>query len=209
MKIPRPRFMATLAADTVNEKNRTVDVTFYTGAAVPRFSWSKGEYMLAFDMTPAAVRMGALNGGTAPVLNSHNSYSLDAVIGVVERAELKEDNGVATIRFAADDEAAEGVWNKVKQGVIRNVSMGSYIHKMKDVTKDAEAKVREFLAIDWEPVEISLVAIGADPGAHVNMGDERTSIEVEVLGKQVLPVEPGDHGSIYRLAIEEARLRLF
>lgn len=209
MRIPKPSFMATLAAETIDGANRTVDVTFYSGANVPRFSWSKGEYMLRFDTRPAAVRMGSLQGGTAPVLNSHNSYSLDAVIGVIDGAEIKDGKGTATMRFASDDEVADRIWNKVQQRVIRNVSMGAYVHKMKDVTKDAEAKIREFLAVDWEPVEISLVAIGADPNAHVNMSGEQDSIEVELLGEQIHPVEPGERGLIHRLAIEEARLRLF
>lgn len=209
MKIPKPSFLATLAADTVNAEERTIDVTFYSGAKIPRFSWSKGEYILRFDTSPGAVRLGALNSGNAPVLDSHRSYGLSGVLGVVESAEIADGKASATLRFASGDDDVDRIWNKVEQKIIRNVSMGAYVHKMKDVTKDEDQKTREFLAVDWEPVEISPVALGADPGAHINMSAEEESIEVELLEEQVHTVQPDEPEPDHRLAIEEARLRLF
>jgi Caudovirus prohead serine protease len=179
VRIPRPSIIATLAAESANNDERTIDATFYSGAEVPRFSWLRGEYMLTLENKPGSVRLKALNSGSAPVLEAHSDFSTRDVLGVVEKGWLENGSAKATLRFVKNDSDADQVWNKIEQKVLRNVSMGVRIHKMKE-TSGSEDKVKSYLATDWEPFEISIVPIGADPGAHLEMAADAGEQEIEV-----------------------------
>jgi hypothetical protein len=191
LTIPKPQLRAKLAANTINEEDRTVDVVFYSGATVPMFSWERGAYNLSFEMKKSSIRLETLKGGAAPVLDAHNSYGNDAVLGVVESASLSDSQGVATIRFAKGDPRADAIWNKISQRVLKNVSMGAIIHRMKEVTPSEEDKKNTFLAVDWEPYEISVVPIGADKGAKIQMSEQQDTVVVEIEEKGVTLMEKG------------------
>jgi hypothetical protein len=174
IKISPPRLDATLSAAAGEDGARRVEVKWYTGATVDRMSWD-GRYTLQLSMDPAHVRMGRFQSGTAPVLDSHSDWSLSDVIGVVESADLK---GNATIRLA-DTPSVDETWAKVQQGIIRNGSVGAAIYKLQDVTPE-ESKMKQYLAVDWEPQEFSLVPVGADPNAGIRAAAQSGEIEVEV-----------------------------
>lgn len=178
VKMPLQALSVELSAESVNDEKRTIDAVFYSGAQVARMDWWTGEKsMLQFSLDPAHIRMGRLNSG-APVLNCHSAWSLSDVFGVVEKAWLEAGKGMATLRFS-DREEVEPVWRDVKNKILRNVSMGAAVHKLKDVTPD-ESKVKHFLAVDWEPMEISAVPIGADPGAGFLRDEQQQFTECEV-----------------------------
>jgi hypothetical protein len=159
----REMLAGSVRPDTANPKDRTIDVLWYSGAAVRRYNfWADEEYMLSFSMEPDAVKLGRLQTG-APFLNAHQDWKLTDQIGVVEKAWLSEGRGYATVRFSDRDDVTP-IWNDIKGGIIQNVSMGATINQRKDVTPKGE-KMRHYLATDWEPGEISAVPIGADPEA--------------------------------------------
>lgn len=161
-----------LSPDTMDEEKRTVDVVWTTGARVLRGFYDQFWEELSLD--PKHVRLERLNSG-APLLNSHNGFDLGGVIGVVESARLEKGRGVARVRFARaeDDPAADAIFRKIKDGIIRNVSVGYRINKMEKV-QDEAGKVPVFRAVDWTPHEISIVPIGADAGAGVR-GEQATN----------------------------------
>lgn len=173
IKISPPRLDASLAARS-EDGARRVDVKWYTGSTVERMSWD-GRYKLTLSLDPAHVRMDRFKSGNAPVLDSHSDYKLSDVIGVVESADL---NGNATIRLA-DTPSVDETWAKVQQGIIRNGSVGAAIYKLKDVTPE-DSKMKQYLAVDWEPQEFSLVPVGADPNAGIRAAAESGEVEVEV-----------------------------
>lgn len=180
IKIFKPRLDATLAAESANAADRTVQLQWYSGAAVRRYSFLRGEYTLQFSMDPAHVRLGALNSGRAPILESHSDWSTNDVLGVVEKGWLEDGKGRARARFAKNDEAADRVWNKIEQKILRNVSMGVTIHKLKETSKEDD-QIKSYLAIDWEPLEISVCAVGADRGAQMLSAEQPAEVEVELL----------------------------
>src|SRR3989339_485173 len=94
----------------------------------------------------------------APLLNSHSASDLVDVIGVVERAWLEGNEGRAVVRIDAGE---IDVLRKVKDGILRNVSVGYAVRKY----QIEEGDIPVYRAIDWEPMELSLVPIGADAGA--------------------------------------------
>jgi HK97 family phage prohead protease len=168
VSIPPMTRTGAFLSDTIDEESRTIELVFTTGAQVRRFDWFDGEYLEELSVKSGAVRMERLNNG-APLLDSHRSHSLDGMLGVVETAKIKKGEGIATVRFARGFEAAEKVWNLVKDGIVRNVSVGYRVHELNETKK--KAGVRVLRADDWEPYEVSLVAVGADAGAGIRSDD--------------------------------------
>lgn len=164
-------------------KDRRFALKWYTGATVTRHEYVSGEkYLLTLSMEPKHIRMGRLSSGKAPLLDSHGSNDLSQVIGVIESADT-EGNAVARMSKRA---GVTPYWEDVQAGIIRNASVGALVHKLKDVSrKDADGNVveREYLAIDWEPMEVSLVPIGADPraGMSAQLEDKNRFTEAEIV----------------------------
>lgn len=156
---------AEVAPGSVSEDKRTADIVWTTGARVLREPWFGEPYYEELSLDPAHVRMERLLNG-APLLNSHRADDLADVVGVVESASLQGDKGLATVRFAKDDPAAEAVFRKVRDGIVRNVSVGYRVHKLERIEAE-DGKPPVYLATDWEPYEISMVPMGADAGAGV------------------------------------------
>ncbi|MDO5757309.1 MAG: peptidase U35 [Rhodobacterales bacterium] len=154
---------------TVDEAARRFEVLWTTGAQVRRYSWMRDE---EFDeelvVSTDAMRLDRLNAG-APFLNSHGSWSLRDILGVVEEDSIRigGNSAFARIRMSERDDV-EDIWRDIKAGIIRNVSVGYRVHKFERVgsTERTDGGARAlYRAVDWEPLEISAVAIGADPGA--------------------------------------------
>lgn len=138
----------------------TVELVWSTGARVRRMDyWTGRKYDEELSLDPAHVDLSRLNGG-APLLDTHAAMSLENVIGVVERAWIVGEEGRATVRFSARNDVAPLVAD-VKAGIIRNVSVG-YSVRTYQIT---EGDIPVYRAIDWTPMELSLVPIPADAGA--------------------------------------------
>jgi len=152
-------------AETADEQARTVDVVWTTGARIRRRRLWDEDIDEELVVDAGAVRLDRLNAG-APFLNTHNAFDLDAIIGVVIEgsARIADGRGVATIRFSERDEV-EPIWRDVVSGIIRNVSVGYRVHKYEVEKRDGQPEL--WRAVDWEPLEISAVPVGADPGAHI------------------------------------------
>lgn len=190
MKVPRPVLSAELsprantqlggAATEATPQPREVEITIYSGATVPRYSSSRGQYELTLSTSPEHVRLDRLQSGRAPILNSHSDWSLSDVLGYMKSAELKDGRLVGSGALFSGDGDADSAWNKIQQGGLRNVSVGAAVYRMKDLSTE-EDKVKRYLAIDWEPLEVSLVPIGADPQAQINLREgEREWCDVDV-----------------------------
>jgi hypothetical protein len=154
-----------------NATSRTADITWTTGAAVSRISPGTGDsWIEELSCDPSAVRMGRLRSG-APLLDTHNRYSVAGVLGVVESAKMHGDKGTATVRFSKRAEV-DPIFQDVKDKIIRNVSVGYTVYRYDDVSTadDLRAGTRRLRAMDWEPSEISLVPVGADANAGVRGG---------------------------------------
>lgn len=167
MKIPRCILQGELSVAKSKDGARLANLKWYTGATVQRVTWGGEQYLLTLSMKPEHVRMERLQSGKAPLLDSHSDWSLKNVIGVIESADLK---GNARVRFSNRSEI-DGTWQDVQDGIIRNASVGTNIYKLKDITEkdeDGADKMKSLLAIDWEPLEVSMVPIGADRNAGLS-----------------------------------------
>jgi phage head maturation protease len=154
------------AVGSVDVAKRTVDVVWTTGSRVLRNSFWDGPFFEELGLDPSNVRMGRLTSGTAPFLADHDGSSVASTLGVIESARLEKGQGIATVRFAAEgiDPAADMVFKKIADGVVRNVSVGYRTFKLEKV-EGGDGNTPVFRATDWEPYEVSAVAMGADPSA--------------------------------------------
>src|SRR6266511_3073734 len=164
-----------LQPDSIDAEARTVEVVWSTGATVRRRDlWTGKRYDELLSLEPAHVDLSRLNNG-APLLNTHGAFDLAGVIGVVERAWIAHTVGAyegrATVRFSAREDI-EPLWQDVRAGIIRNVSVG-YVVRAYEVSEQ-DGQVPVWRAIDWQPVELSAVPVGADGGAGFRQGQDLT-----------------------------------
>lgn len=161
---PMLSLRAAVRPGSVDIDARTVELTWTTGAKGRRWSWDVGSYMEELDVSDGAVRLDRLNNG-APLLDTHNQYQLSAVLAVVERAWLDGGEGHALVRFSKREDA-DVVFKDVVDGILRNISVGYAVHRY-EVVEEEDDKLPTYRAVDWEPLELSLVPIGFDDGAKV------------------------------------------
>jgi HK97 family phage major capsid protein/HK97 family phage prohead protease len=148
----------TLAADgqrgaAVDDVNRTCQLAF--SSEEPVSMWYGSEIL---SHAPGAMRTG-VRQQTMPMLFNHDRNDL---LGVVESIEIGEDaTGRATVRFGKDE---RGAWamGQVNDGILVNVS---FMYRVFKWLEDTEADT--ITAVDWEPYEISLVTVPADPTVGV------------------------------------------
>ncbi len=190
-EIPPFCIRAEFAPSSINEENRSVEVTFSTGAQVKRFDWRTGEYFLEeLALGEENVRLDRLNSG-APVLDTHSGWSLSALLGTVQEgtAKVTGKKGLATLRFSRRDEVA-GIWRDVQDRIISKVSVGYVVHRYEE-TKGAGNKLAVRKAVDWEPYEISMVPMPADNGAQTRADMKPETHPCEIVTREVPdPVVP-------------------
>lgn len=157
---------------SINEETRTLEVVWTTETPVERWDfWSGERYMEVLDLGEVSVNMERMTT-RAPLLDSHTQWGTDGVIGVVERAWIENRQGLAVVRFLKDDERADKVWNKVRQGVLNKISVG---YSIEEFEESYDNGVRTLRAVRWTPLEISIVAVPADNDAAVRSADKRAS----------------------------------
>ena len=155
---------------SIDADARTVSLIFSTGAAVTRSDpWSGKQYREVLSLDPKHVRLERMNAG-APLLDGHAGWSVGDVLGAVEpgSARLEKGKATATVRFSRRD-AVEPVFQDVRDGILRSVSVGYRVQRFED-TGEARDGYPVMLATRWVPFEISMVPMGADAGARVQLG---------------------------------------
>lgn len=175
------RVRAAFSPDTLNEEQRTVDVVFGTDTPVRMYTWDGPVWeILSFERKH--VKMDRLERG-APLLDNHSRWGSvdDTVVGVVENARVDGKQGYATVRFS-NDEKGKRLLEKVKDGILRNISVGYTVSKYERTKAEKPGEMDTLRAIDWTPYEISLVSVPADANAQVRSeaGQDQFS-EVETI----------------------------
>lgn len=126
------------------------------------------------DHNPGSVDMARMKAG-APLLVEHDRSDQ---VGVIESASVRDKRGYAVVRFGNSARAKE-IFQDVKDGIRRLVSVGYRVTKM--VTEKVENDVETLRAVGWQPMEISIVSIPADPTVGIGRADttEPTTITIE------------------------------
>ncbi|MBX7116392.1 MAG: HK97 family phage prohead protease [Myxococcaceae bacterium] len=174
---------ASFTGSSVDAEKRTAEVVWTTGAKVLRTGWD-GNYYEELSLDPAHVQLERLNSGTAPLLVNHDGSDVNNVIGVVERAWLDGDKGLARVRFASDPEA-EKIFQRVAEGIIKNVSVGYRVDEWEDLGGDPPT----LRAVSWMPMEISAVSMGADAEAHFRSNIRKENKMSDIVGNEKARVD--------------------
>ncbi len=132
------------------------------------------------DHSPGAVDLQRINQ-IGCLLFNHNR---DAVIGKVNRAWLEGNRGMAEVEFDTDEQS-EVIFQKVKSGTLKGVSVGYRIDSLEEVQAGKTSADGRFtgpceIARKWWPFEISIVSVPAD--ATVGVG--RTATVCQEAGQQ-------------------------
>lgn len=143
---------------TINLEARTVEAIASTGA-----DYARGGFIERLDLS--GVDLSRLTG--APVLDAHRSASTRDQLGVVEAAEVRAEGLWVRLRFRST-EAAKQVLADIGEGTLRGLSIGYGVAEWKDGREGAR-RIRT--ATRWTPVEVSIVPVPADAGAHFRNGD--------------------------------------
>ena len=106
------------------------------------------------------------------------NHNVDYVLGKVVSVELDEEAHKlrAVVEFD-DDEESEKIYQKVKSGTLKGVSVGYRVSVWEDVEAGATSTNGRFIgpcsvAIRWEPMELSIVSVPADPTVGVGRSFE-------------------------------------
>lgn len=174
LELPLIGRQADVLPDTIDATAREVDIVWTTGAVVQRARWEGWDTIVEYDeelvISADAIRIDRLNSG-APFLDSHRSWGLESVIGSVVEGSVRIEGGqgMARIRLTSAEDAKDIV-HRILEKTVRHVSVGYRVHKYEITKKDGEREL--WRAVDWEPFEISAVAMPADAGAHIRSADK-------------------------------------
>lgn len=149
---------AKFTPSTFDPEAMTVEVVASTFAPVIRKD-ARGAY--EERLAQAGLDLSRLTG--APVLDGHRSGSARDVIGTVAGHRMEGESLIATIRLSAAPDAAP-IITRIQEGTIRGVSVGYRVSRWAE-SVDPATKSRVRTAVAWTILEISAVAIPADPGA--------------------------------------------
>ena len=156
----------------VEDKDRTFQLSF--SSEEPYERWFGPEIL---DHTDGAVDLERLNS-IGVVLYNHNR---DDVIGKIEKAWIEDGRGYAEITFDSDEES-EKIYQKVKGGTLKGVSVGYLVENWEEVMPGKQSEDGRFtgpcsIAKKWAPYEVSIVSVPADP--TVGVGRSLDSDEAE------------------------------
>ena len=118
------------------------------------------------------------------------NHKRDAVIGKVLRAWIENGRGLAEIEFDTDEES-EKIYQKVKSGTLKGVSVGYCVSVWEEVTANKISSDGRFngpaeIAKKWEVLEISIVSVPADSTVGVGRAEGNTGWLPEYYGQQFI-----------------------
>ena len=157
-----PRFMKRVVSidpkkNAIDMEDRRIELSFSSEIEVEQ--WYGREQLLHGNEN---VDMEWMSSGNAPLLDCHNQTEQ---IGVVEKAWLENNRGMATVRFSSS-EKAQSILRDIQEGIRSNVSVGYTVDTYTEVKeeKDSDTLLK---AIRWKPLEISIVSVPADHNVGV------------------------------------------
>lgn len=178
---------ASFLPSSYNEEARTIEVVFATERAIREWSWAANRYInQILEISEAAVDFSRLHSG-APVLDSHRTWGLSSIIGVVEEAWIEGKEARAKIRFSKRPEIASLI-DDITSGIIRNVSVGFAVRELKLVSEE-KGETPTYRAVKWEPMEISFVPVGADKGAGTRADNNNSQQFTTTINTTTMDVE--------------------
>lgn len=162
---------------TVHFRSDDLQLHYRRGGDVAPASWSESDFTVEAVLTtyadvqrrdhierldPAGLDTRGLIG--TPILDAHNATSARNVIGIIQSVRSEVGRLIGVLRLAQSDDAAPIV-DRIRNGFLRDVSIGFRVHQWAESKTLTGGRIRT--AVRWSIFELSVVPIGADPGARI------------------------------------------
>ena len=158
---------------TRDEKARTVEASISSEYPVETYD---GKEILVH--TAEAVD---LSRAPLPLIDSHDTSRLP--VGVVDQVRLVGRKLRGLLRFGESEKARE-IWEDVRAGIVKSLSIG-YRYLAPVEWTDNE----NFMVTRWQPYEVSLVAVPADPTVGIGRSYRRDIKMTDKANKTELELE--------------------
>lgn len=187
------------ALSTVDAVNRTIDARLYDGGPIDRSSgWSGDSYQLFLD--PKGIDLSRVAAGSCPLVDSHSTHSISSQFGTVTDIWTKGAAVFGRFRISSRPDA-EGVWQDLRDGTRRGVSMGVILLESSDEYDDNGRLVKR-TALRWQIFEVSLVTVPAVGSAVTLSMEGSNSMEVQQQKESALAGPPASAQAI-TLSVEQ------
>lgn len=158
-------------ANTADDNSMTIDAVLSTEDPVRMCDYDAWEMMEEVLLADGRQRTDYL-----PMLDSHNRWSVEEVLGHMDNIRTEGGNTVVTCHFDKNDETSVKVFRKYRDGHARGLSVGYTVKKYMDIapgqsavvkgrTFTASGTIKKRIVTEWVAKEGSLVAVGADAKA--------------------------------------------
>ena len=161
--------------DKVDTDKKTVELSFSSDVDLER--WHGFYEKLSHD--DGAVDLKRMRNGAAALFN----HDWDEVVGVIERVWIEGGKGRCVIRFGNSARAQE-VWADVRDGIMRNVSVGYEVNAQELTRSDDTGD--HYTVTRWSPYEVSIVTVPAD----ITVGVGRSANSQQQTRKEQTMSEP-------------------
>lgn len=162
-----------LDARELNVDARTIPASLSSEAPVAR--WFGTEIL---DHSADAVNLVRAKEGL-PLLWQHNH---DQPIGMVENVRLKDGKLRGVLRFSTNNQKANEIFDDVRDGFLRNVSIGYSVDRWEESADSENIRVT-----GWTLLEASVVSVPADASVGIN----RSFSGAKSMTDETKPVDPG------------------
>lgn len=149
-----------VAPESYDATARTVEAVLSAGSPVQRYYFTE-----ELEISPEAIDLTRVQSGICPLLDTHNQYEVDAVIGRILSVRIENAQLIGVIQFSDSDRGRE-IEARVVAGDLRAISIGYHVTRWQMVEVD-NADNETWRAVAWELLEASLVPVPADPNAVV------------------------------------------
>ncbi len=172
----------TINTENVNEESRTIELSFSSEAPYGRWF---GDEILSHD--PGAIDLTRLNEvGVLLFAHGRDPNYGNMPIGTIQKVWMddSEHKARALVEFD-DDPDSDRVFQKVKKGIVKGVSVGYEVSSWEEVKAGKTSSNGRFtgpayVALKWQPFEISIEPTPADPSVGVGRNLKNESEEEEM-----------------------------
>jgi HK97 family phage major capsid protein/HK97 family phage prohead protease len=173
---PQAREIDPSALEVRKEGGKTT-LTFPASSETPVERWW-GEEVLSHDK--GAIRLDRVKRGAMPLLFNHD---MNDPIGIVDAARIEGGRLVVDAHLFDTERSKEVA--QMLDGGLRNVSIGYRINVVEE-----DKKTNRFTATDWEPYEVSIVTVPADPTVGLGRGLDGEEFEVRMVRASKTEISP-------------------
>lgn len=190
----QPQVRAVAKIGSYNKEARTVEVTAATEYAVQRYTYDEKkrdfiDFNEILSFKPEHFRTERLEQGVVTLLDNHDRWNgAKGVRGVIEGYELTNNTLQTTVRFGKRAEAQE-IADDVEDGILKGFSLGYRVFEYTPDGTKGENGLPNWRATDWEPLELSVAPVPADPRSTSRSEERKENKETKHTAFVVREVE--------------------